>query len=110
MKDHLFFADAYVSRKKYPSAKVLEDYLFELNNNKVSRYSKQVLAKFNIAVKQIRQSILPEYQAYYGRFVLDYYTKSINGTKANIPDKCKSLLRNVIKTKFKIEILGIDKS
>lgn len=107
MKNHNFFADGYVARNKYPSAIVLENYLKESNNPSSTKWVKKILSDYCISIKNLRNAKFVGGKEFVGKLILNHFISIVD--KANRPDKCKSLVKNVIKTKFKIEILGLDK-
>ncbi len=108
MKNQKFYADGYVSRDKYPSAVALENYLNELNNPHITKWTKKVLGGFCRHIKDLKDSKLKSKQLH-GSFLVDSFTKTLDAAVSK-PEKCRSLLRNVIITKYRIEILESDKS
>jgi hypothetical protein len=100
MKSEKFVADAYVSRE-YRSAVVLEEVLQEINDLNAINFAKTTLNKFNRHIKDLKNVSAKEY---FGSFLMKQYQNQIlNATQ--VPLKVRTLLLNVVKTKYKIEIL-----
>lgn len=98
-----FIADAFVSRE-YKSAIILEEYLNEINNVDATNYANNVLRKFNGLFKPLRD--LSSHKEYYAKILVDQFKNSIM-KREDIPLFVRTLLVNIIKTKYKVEILGI---
>lgn len=101
-----FIADAFVSRE-YASAVALENYLKEINDPKVTRFANNVLRRFNDLFKPLHD--LKTHKEFYAKILVDAYESYIMEAE-NIPMYVRTLLVNVIKTKYKIEILRVDKN
>lgn len=99
-----FIADAFVSRE-LRCAIVLEEYLAEINNQDVTRYAIRTLQKFNRIFKDLKNLKNKEYIS---NLVVSEFEKKLNQDEW-VPLFARTLLLNVIKTKFKIEILDYGK-
>jgi ribosomal protein S8 len=99
-----FIADAFVSRE-LRCAVVLEEYLAEINNAEATRYAIKNLQKFNKIFKDLKTLKNKEYIA---NLVIGEFEKKIN-RDLWVPEFVRTLLLNVIKTKFKTEILEYGK-
>lgn len=96
-----FIADAFVTRE-YKCAVVLEEYLSEINDLNATRYAIKTLQNFNRIFKDIKTMKNNEYV---GSLVVKEFEKRINKDDKYAPDFVRSLILNVIKTKFKMEII-----
>jgi site-specific DNA-adenine methylase len=101
-KDIKFQADAHVTRD-YRSAVVLEEVLTEINDPKLVNRVNRLFMRFN---KLFKDLTLIKNQQYYGSRLMREFEEEIN--KSEIPDLVKSLLLNVLKTKYKAEIIRKD--
>jgi len=95
-----FTADAFVSRE-LRCAVVLEEYLAEIENKDVTRYAIRTLQKFNRLFKDLKNLKNKEYIS---NLVVCEFEKKLKHDEW-VPEFVRTLLLNVIKTKFKIEIL-----
>lgn len=95
-----FLADAFVSRD-YKSAITLEQYLKEINSVEATRYANNVLRRFNSLFKPLTE--LKSHKDFYAKMLVSGFEKSIM-EREDIPMFVRTLLVNVIKTKYKIEI------
>lgn len=100
-----FIADAFVSRE-YRSAVVLEEYLAEINNAGATRYAMKTLQNFNKLFKDLKNLKNKEYIA---NLVIREFEKKIKNDINYAPEFVRTLVLNVIKTKYKIEILEYGK-
>lgn len=96
-----FIADAFVSRE-YKSAVTLEEYLKEIDNVEATRFANNVLRKFNSFFKPLTE--LKTHKDFYGKFLVAKFEKNIM-EREDIPMFARTLLVNVIKTKYKVEII-----
>jgi hypothetical protein len=101
-----FLADAFVSRE-FKSAITLEEYLNEIDNIEATRFANNMLRRFNSLFKPLPE--LKSHKEYYAKILVDKFEHHINGAE-HIPTLVRSLLVNVIKTKYKVEILRIEKT
>lgn len=102
-KEKKFVADAFISRD-VRCAIVLEEYLAEINNSDVSRYAIKFMQNFNYAFKGLNTLKQKEFVA---KLVLDTFVAKLK-RDTYIPTFARTLLMNVIKTKFKRDILGLN--
>jgi hypothetical protein len=101
-----FLADAFVSRE-YKSAITLEEYLNEIENQNATRYANNVLRRFNSLLKPLVD--LKFHKDYYAKMLVKDFENGIM-EREDIPLFVRTLLVNVIKTKYKVEILKIGDS
>lgn len=94
-----FIADAFVSRE-YKSALILEQVLIELNDNVATRYAMKTLQNFNKIFKGVKEL---KHKEFIGKLIIKEFESKINADEY-IPEIVRTLLLNVIKTKFKIEV------
>lgn len=102
-----FVADAFVSRD-YLSAITLEKYLNEIQNQKATNYANNVLRRFNSLFKPLLD--LKTHQDYYAKILVKTFENQLMKPSEDVPMFVKTLLLNVIKTKYKIEILRVNKN
>lgn len=105
MKTSNFYADTHVSRTVYNSAVILEEYLKKINDQKTSRWVNQTLMRFNGLFKPLHD--LKTHKEYYGKLLLKTFIASLK--TEGIDPFVVSLTRNIVTTKYRIEILGITK-
>lgn len=98
-----FIADTFVSRD-YKSALVLEEYLKEIEDINATNYANNVLRRFNSFFKPLRE--LTSHKEFYGKILVKNFVESIM-KREDIPIFVRTLLVNIIKTKYKVEILGV---
>ena len=102
--DKKFKADAYTSRD-YRCAVVLEECLEEINDPEVTKKVNAIMQRFNkffVDLKIVRN------KNYFGSIVVKQFQEEIM-SNLRLPIFVRTLLVNVIRTKFKVEILGVDK-
>lgn len=95
-----FIADAFVSRK-YRSAIILEDYLVEIDDVSTTRYAIKTLQRFN---KQFKDLKTLKNKEYITNLVIKEFEKKFKKDEW-VPEFVRTLLMNIIKTKYKVEIL-----
>lgn len=109
MKDHRFYADAHVDRKKVRAAVRLEEFIQELpemDSRRAARFCNQMMQYVCIYIKDLknlqvkRQAISKLIQEMTYKKIDD---KSETGPYAIHP-KVKSLLKNIVHAKFCAEI------
>jgi hypothetical protein len=103
-REKKFIADAFVSRE-YRSAVILEEYLQEINNPEATRYAIKVLQRFNKVFKDIKNL---KHKEYIANLIVVEYEKKINAD-VWVPEFVRTLMLNIIKTKYKTEILEYGK-
>lgn len=99
-KELKFQADAHVS-KNFRSAVILEEVLAEINNPKLITRVNRLFLRFNQLFKDIK---LVKNQQYYGSRLIREFEEEIN-ERTDLPDMVKTLILNIIKTKYKVEII-----
>jgi hypothetical protein len=99
-----FKADAYTSRE-YRCAVVLEEYLEEINQPDITRKVNEIMQHFNKFFKDLK---VVRQKHYFGTMLLNDFEKSVMA-KESIPAFARTLILNVIRTKYKVEILGVGK-
>ncbi len=95
-----FIADAFVS-SEYNCAITLEQYLNEINDTVATRFANKVLTNFNSVFKPLHD--LKSHKEFYAK-ILVRETENHIMKQEHIPMFVRTLLVNVIKTKYKIEI------
>lgn len=105
MKISIFYADAHVSKTLYNSAVVLEDYLKKSNDYFSSRWANQTLMRYSGLIKPLVD--LKTHKEYYGKLLLKNFITTMN--TRGVDPFVVSLVRNIITTKHRIQILGIVK-
>jgi len=96
-----FRADAYTSRE-YRCAVVLEEVLEELNRPDITWSVNRIMQRYNkffVDLKTIRN------KNYYGSLMVHQFEEEVKNN-SKLPEFVKTLILNVIKTKFKVEILN----
>ncbi len=96
-----FIADAFVSAE-YKSAIILEEYLKEIDSVEATRFANNTLRRFNSLFKPLKE--LKSHKDFYAKYLVSKFEKSIM-EREDIPVFVRTLLVNVIKTKYKVEIL-----
>ena len=99
-----FIADAFVSRE-YRSAIVLEEYLQEINNPEATRYAIKMLQRYNKVFKDMKNLKNKEYIA---NLVIREYENKLK-LDTWVPEFVRTLILNIIKTKYKMEIVDYGK-
>lgn len=100
-KDKKFVTDAFVSRE-YRCAIILEEHLAEINNNASTRFAIKTLQKFNALFKDVKNV---KHREYFAKILIRQFENKINNSE-QIPEFVRTLLINIIKTKYKVEILN----
>jgi hypothetical protein len=99
-----FKADAYTSRE-YRCAVVLEEVLEELNLPHVTKRVNAIMQRFNkffLDLKVVRN------KNHFGAIVIHQFQEEIMSNEV-LPIVVRTLLVNIIRTKFKVEILKVGK-
>lgn len=99
-----FKADGYTSRD-YRCAVVLEEVLEELNDPDVTKKVNAIMQRFNkffVDLKTVRN------KQFYGSHLIKIFEKDVTENES-IPELVRCLVMNVIRTKYKVEILGVKK-
>jgi hypothetical protein len=99
-----FKADAYTSRD-YRCAVVLEEVLEELNDSEVTRKVNTIMQRFNKFFVDLK---IVKNKNYYGSILIDHFEKEIM-RRNDLPEFVRCLLMNIMRTKYKVEILGATK-
>ena len=101
-KTKKFSADTVTSRE-YRSAIILEEVLAERNDSNLTRYATRVLQNFNKVFKSIKT--LENNRVYFSKLLIQEFEKKIMDD-VGIEIFVRTLILNVIKTKYKTEILA----
>lgn len=99
MKQHNFSADAFVSRS-YRCAIILEEHLNELNDTNVNKKVNDILRRYNQFFTDLR---VIKSKTFYGEYLINVFYKNIE--EKNLPVLVQTLLKNVVWTKYKMEII-----
>lgn len=102
MKSNKFTADTHVSKELYNCANVLEDYLTKNEDSLGARWANQTLMRYNNLFKPLLD--LKKHREYYAKMFMHKYIKEMKTD--NIDPFVVSLVRNIMKTKYKIEIVN----
>jgi len=99
-----FKADAYTSRD-YRCAVVLEEYLEEINQPDITRKVNNIMQRFNKFFKDLR---VIQNKNHFGSMLVNQFEREVISNET-LPPFVRTLIVNVFKTKFKVEILGLGK-
>jgi len=112
MKEHKFYADGHVDRKKHRAAVVLEELINELPDDesyRAARFANHTMQQANTFIKEIKR--LDAKKNSIAHLVLRHLYETIEkkgtlkiGAKYEINPKVKSLVRNIVHARFYAEI------
>lgn len=111
MRDHRFYADAHVDRKKVRAAVRLEEFIQELpemESRRAARFCNQMMQFVCIYIKDLKN--LQVKRQSLGKLVQEITYKKIDAKPEDGPyalhPKVKSLLKNIVHAKFCDEIFN----